>query len=47
MNKKEKKQIKAIKPTKIKERISLQKKIYYNIITKKKNLFGTYKGDRD
>lgn len=35
LNKKEKKQKKSIKSTEIKERISLQKMKYYNIITKK------------
>ena len=38
INKKEKKQIKCIKSTEIKERISLQKIKYYNIITKKENI---------
>ena len=39
LNKKEKKQIKATKPTKNKERISLQKMKYYNIITKKERIY--------
>ena len=48
LNKNEKKQIKTIKPTEIKERISLQKMKYYNIITKKAKIYLViYKGDRD
>ena len=43
----EKKRIKTIKPTEIKERISLQKMEYYNIITKKENIGYIYKGDRN